>query len=112
MKIYVPNLTTNNCVVVYDKDTIRVYDNEPIANVSVNYVDYFVNSHYISKSGSIVYATDSFNESCISDDDLTTDFYYRNDLDSIMIIFFVIVLICVYFPFKIFSRAFGRWLKV
>lgn len=111
-KIYVPNLSSNNCVVVQDHDTIRVYDNEPISGIEVNYVDYYVNSHYLSKSGSIIYGDSSFLDSCISSDNLTTNFYYRNDMDSIMIIFVVLALICVYLPYKIYSRMFGRWLKV
>lgn len=108
--IYVPNLNQNNCVVVLDKDTIRVFDSQPQSNVLVNYTDYFVNSHYLSKSGSIVYS--DFLETCESSSNLTSDFYYRNDFDSILVIFFIITLLCIYFPYKIFSRAFGRWLKV
>lgn len=44
--------------------------------------------------------------------ELTNDVYYRKDLDSILIIFFIIVLIAFFFPYKIFARAFGRWLKI
>lgn len=108
--IYVPTLNNNNCVVIYDKDTIRVYDTQPQSNVLTNYTDYFINSHYLSKSGSEVFAT--FNDTCISSNNLTTDFYYRNDLFEILGCFIIIALFCFYLPYKIISRGFGRWLKV
>lgn len=112
MKIYVPSFTSNSCVVVLDKDTIRVYDNQPLDFQEVNYTDYYINSHYLSKSGSIVYGDSSFIDSCISNNDLTSDSFYRNDIDSILIIFFILTIFCIYFPYKIFSRAFGRWFKL
>lgn len=43
--------------------------------------------------------------------ELTNEVYYRKDLDSILIIFFITVLIVFFFPFKIFTRLFGRWFK-
>ena len=54
MKIYLPNtLTNSNCVVVRDKDTIRVYENTPQQNGQYyNYTDYYINSHYITNTGS------------------------------------------------------------
>ena len=110
--IYVPNYNSNNCVVIQDKDTIRVYESTPTDNVEVSFTDYFINSHYLSQSGSIIYGSNSFLDTCVDSQNISTDFYYRNDLDSILVIFFIITLVCFYFPFKVFSRAFGRWLKV
>lgn len=43
---------------------------------------------------------------------LTNNNFYHPKIDSILVIFFIITLVCIYFPYKIFSRAFGRWLKV
>lgn len=43
---------------------------------------------------------------------LTNNYLYHPKIDSILVMFFIITLVCIYFPYKIFSRAFGRWLKV
>lgn len=102
--IYVPQYENFSCVYLYDKDTIRVlnpYDN--------TYTDYFINSHYVSKTG---VNHDNLDIECINQNNLTTDFYYRNDLDSILVIFFIILIVCFYFPYRLFSRAFGRWFKL
>lgn len=52
------------------------------------------------------------NANCMDVYTLTTDVYYHPNFDSILVIFFIIVLIFIYFPYRIISRAFGRWLKV
>lgn len=107
-KIYVPELNNSYCVVVYNHNTLRVYNTTPEINQSTNYTDYFINSHYLSKTGSEVLTS---GVTCLSVADLTTDVYYRNDFDSILVIFFILLLICFYFPYRIISRFFGRWLK-
>lgn len=111
-KIYVPEINNGNCVTVLDHDTIRVFESTPQDNTEINFVDYYINSSYLSSTGSIVFAAGSVKPVCISSDNITTDFYYRNDLDKILVIFFIIAIICIYLPYKIFSRAFGRWLKL
>lgn len=103
MKIYVPEYNNSSCVYLYDKDTIRVLDTN-----TMNYIDYYINSHYLSKNGHL----DVFDETCLSQSNLTSDFYYRNDLFEILGCFIIIALFCFYFPYKIISRGFGRWLKL
>lgn len=44
--------------------------------------------------------------------ELTHDPFYRKDTSSIMIVFFILSIVCFYFPYRIFARAFGRWLKL
>lgn len=44
--------------------------------------------------------------------DITDNPFYYSKIDGVMIIFFVICIVCFWFPFKIFSRAFGRWFKI
>lgn len=44
--------------------------------------------------------------------ELTDNVFYHPQIDSILVIFFIIAIVCFYFPYKIFSRAFGRWLKI
>lgn len=107
-KIYVPELNSSNCVVVYNHNTLRVYNSVPELNQSVNYTDFYINSHYLSKTGSEILSS---NVSCLPSSDLTDSVYYRNDFDSILVIFFILLLICFYFPYRIISRIFGWWLK-
>ena len=108
-KVYLPTFTNNSCIVTLDKDTIRVYDSLPQFDSYANYTDYFVNSHYLSKSGQEFITTVPV---CENNNDFTTDVYYRFDFDNIMVIFFILLIICFWFPYKIISRLFGRWLKI
>lgn len=112
-KIYVPQYDySTNCAVIYDSNTIRVYNIPPIQNSDTSYIDYLFNSHYINKSGVEHFAVDSTLPSCIVDDDITTNVYYRNDLSDILVSFFILLIVCIYFPYRLISRMFGRWLKL
>lgn len=109
--IYLPNnVTNNNCAYVYDSETIRVYDEIPRYNVTINYTDYFINSHYITRSGSTSFG--SYNlptYSCINYSDFTTNAFYRNDLASILIIAFILIFMCYYFIRTLVRRLlYGR----
>lgn len=110
--IYVPTYDTNNCVVIKDAETIRVYDNRPQdANIDYTYTDYFYTSHYYSING-----IENFNDItslpiCISDDNISTDFYYRSDIADILIVFIIFVIIGILLPIKLFSRLFRRFLR-
>ena len=85
-KIYLPiELEENMCPYILDKDTIRVYDEEPTQNSTITYTDYFINSHYITKSGSEIFENDVL--TCLDKTQFTTAFYYRFDFHQIMIIF-------------------------
>lgn len=55
--------------------------------------------------------TNSLPSTCVNIE-MTQNVFYRNDIVDILICFFIISLVCFYFPFKIVSRAFGRWLKI
>lgn len=112
--IYVPydNINDYKCYTLYDKDTIRAYISTPQFNTSSNYTDYFINSHYVFREGVQTWGNYSTLPICLSTDNLTNEIYYRNDFSDILIIFVIIAIIGVYLPFKIFSRAFGRWFKI
>lgn len=111
MKIYVPSYNSSNCVVLQNNNTIRVYNTVPTQNSTVSYTDYYISSSYLSNIGTQTFNQYSTVPTCISSSNITTDFYYRLDLDKILVCFFIIVIICFYFPFRLFSRIFGRWLK-
>lgn len=110
--VYVPyeDIEDFSCYTVYDNYTIRAYEND-LQVGSNSYTDFYVNSHYLQKNGVENFTTVSEFPSCINVDNLTNDYWYRLDLAHILIIvsFF---LVFIYFTFKVFSRIFGRWLKV
>ena len=108
-KVYLPTFTSNNCIVIRDKDTIRVYDILPVYDSYSNYTDYYINSNYLSKTGQ-EFITEV--PVCENNNNFTTDYYYRNDLDKILIIFLIIGIVTIVIPLKIVTRAFGRWLKL
>ena len=109
----IENVNDFACYSVLDKDTIRAYRSQPQIDSSSEYVDFYINSHYLQKTG-----TQSWGEwsnslpICLSKSSITTDFYYRNDIDSILIIFSILFIFIIVLPYKIMSRAFGRWLKI
>ena len=49
--IYVPNYTSNNCVVVRNEQVIRKYETTPTYNSNINYVDYYIHSDYMESTG-------------------------------------------------------------
>ena len=109
--MYVPSYSNNNCVVLQNSSTIRVYDHVPTQNSTVSYIDYYINSSYLSNIGSQTFNNYSTIPSCLSSSDITTSVYYRLDFDKILVITFILLIICLYFPYRIISRMFGRWLK-
>lgn len=111
-KIYVPSFTDESCVHILDKDTIRVYDEVPQNDYIVTYTDYFINSHYISTSSLQTFNSTDIIPTCENINDITSDFYYRNDLCDILVSFLIISIVALYLPYKMFSRAFGRWFKL
>lgn len=109
MTIYLPS-TDYACYVVHDSNTIRAYERMPSANSNVNYTDYYINSHYIFKNGTQQFTQYSTLPTCMGAT-ITDNVFYRNDMPQILTMFFILLLVCFYFPYRILSRTFGRWLK-
>lgn len=113
MRIYVPNDTTyNKCYVLQNENVIRGYDRIPSNNTNYNYRDYYIHSDYIYKDGSGNWSQYTTLPTCLPNSDITNDFYYRVDFDKILVIFFILLIFCFYFPYRLVSRIFGRWLKL
>lgn len=107
--IFVPETTTyNKCYVVQSEGVIRGYDTIPRNNTSYNYRDYYINSSYIFRDGSGTWSQYTTLPTCLSDSDITNDFYYRQDFPSILTMFLIINIFGVYLPIKIFSKLFKR----
>lgn len=102
--IYVPDLSYN-CYIVYDKDTIRAYKNQPRLIGSNDYVDYYVNSHYLSSEGTENLLT---LPTCMNSSSLTNEVYYRNDFTSIVLMFVLLAFICFYCPTKLILMLFKK----
>lgn len=110
-EVYVPSFTSGNCAYISSSDVLRVYDSVPQSGRTITYKDYYLKSHYIYNTGSTTFSQYSTLPTCISSERITTNVFYRNDLMDILIVFFIILLICFYFPYRIISRIFGGWLK-
>lgn len=110
--IYLPVENVNDfaCYSVYNNDTIRAYYTMPQVNSSSNYKDFYINSHYLEKEGTQNF--NSYNQylpSCISKENITNNYYYRNDFASSLFIFTIFAIFGILIPIKIFVRLFRRF---
>lgn len=110
--IYLPvdNVDDFACYSVLDKDTIRAYRTQPQIDSSSQYVDFFINSHYLEKTGTQTWGQWSSNlPICASKDSFTNIYYYRNDFASSLFIFLVFAIFGILIPIKVFLRLFRRF---
>lgn len=91
--IYVPDLGTYQCYEVLNKDTIRAYKENPNTSLSnsIEYRDYFINSHYIFTDNTLIKEESTIQVNCISTNDLTDAYIYRNDIAHILIITLILI---------------------
>lgn len=108
--IYLPidDFSSYSCYYVYDKDTIRAYKTTPQNNSSSDYDDYYINSHYLIKSGTQTFGQFSTLPTCMNSTSLTNEIYYRNDMPSILLMFLIICIFAFYIPFNIVKRFFKK----
>lgn len=106
-KIYLPvEVSSTNCAYVYDKDTIRVYEEVPRLNATINYTDYFINSDYISRTGSTTFGNwqTGISYDCLSPSDFTTSAFYRTDIAKSFIVATCLIGMCWLFISKLIRR--------
>lgn len=106
--IYVPDLDGYECFVVQNENTIRAYEEYPQNNKTINYRDYYTDSSYMYKDGQQTFSQYTTLPICLTRDVLTDKVEYRNDFDSILIIFFIMCIFGFYIPIKLFMRLFRR----
>lgn len=106
--IYVPDLDNYKCFVVRSEEVIRAYEEIPRNNTEVVYRDYYYNSNYLYNDGIQSFSQYASLPVCLDSNIVTSDIYYRNDFDRILIIFIIIAIVCIYLPLKIFKRFFRR----
>lgn len=104
-KIYLPSDLVNKDCKVVNENYVRVYLN----NTYTSWTDVYFKSGYYLKSGQTNYSN---NVSCDTLNTYTDNIYYRYDLYNTLIIFLVLSIFCFWLPYKILSRAFGRWLRI
>lgn len=107
--IYVPEKESYECYVVQSEGVIRAYEKTPQNNLTTNYRDYYIKSNYIYKDGTTTFSSYSTLPICLSSDVVTSEVYYRNDLDSILIIFLIMSIFIFYIPIRVFMRLFRRF---
>ena len=107
--IYVPD-SNYACYVVQSEGVIRAYEQTPQNNSSIDYRDYYIWSNYIYKDGSQSCSQYTTLPICLDSSVITDNYHYRNDFDSILIIFFIMSIFCFYIPIRVFSRLFRRFL--
>lgn len=109
---YLPSGSYNNssCITLDNLSSgyIRVYEQTPTSNSNINYVDYFVNYNYLSRSGTQSFGNWTTNVNCVDKTQFTDDFYYRIDFTNILIMFTIMVFFIIFIPFKIFTKLFKR----
>lgn len=118
-KIYIPveNVSDYKCYELINQDTIRVYLDTPVYNQNIRHKDIYINSHYLESNVSTTwywYNNESSKSNlpvCINTDNITNKVEYSNDFCDSLIITFILLIICFYFPYKfIIKKLFGRWL--
>ena len=110
-KIYLPvSISSNNCVVVQDSNTIRVYDDRPNHSGTFSYRDYYPHLDYLYKEGSSTYGNMQTNyPQCVTGVDFTTSYWYDLRLvDSVTTFGFIFIIFC--FLIKFLGTAFFRGL--
>lgn len=107
--IYVPN-SNYACYVVQSEGVIRAYEQTPHNNSTIDYRDYYIRSNYIYKDGIQSFSQYATLPICLDSSVITDNYHYRNDFDSILIIFFIMSIFCFYIPIRVFSRLFRRFL--
>lgn len=108
--IYIPDKQDYKCFVVQNENVIRAYKEIPTTNSTIFYRDYYVNSNYIYKDSSQTFSQYATIPICIDDENISTEIFYRNDFDKILIIIFILSIFWFYIPIKIYCRLFRRFL--
>ena len=111
--IYLPidNISQFSCYSVRDKDTVRAYYSKPSINSNSNYVDFYINSHYLQKTGNETWGQWTSNlPVCLPNSSITNKIEYRTDYLESMLLFIILLFILFWLPLKLtFFRLFRRF---
>ena len=107
--IYVPEKENYKCYVVRSEEVIRAYEQVPSNNSTISYRDYYYNSNYLYNDGEQSFSQYTTLPVCLSMSNISSDVYYRNDFDQILVIFLIMCIFCFLIPLKVFLRLFRRF---
>lgn len=93
-KIYVPDLTDGNCVVIRSADVIRVYDSRPTLNSEVHYRDYYPGLNYNYNEGIQTFGT--YSTSLPVCREATSDVKYNSSFP----LFTILTVVCLFLAVK------------
>lgn len=102
--IYVPELESDNCVVIRSADVIRVYDYTPTLNSEVHYKDYYPSLDYNYNEGYQTFG--NYSNSLPICKEATSDVEYSPSYQSTLLIVLVLVVGGVAFLYKILDDIF------
>lgn len=108
--IYLPeSISSNQCAYVYDKDTIRVYESMPRYNSTISYTDFFINSNYLTRTGSTTFSQYSTLPNCRDFEDFTTNVGYSNYFDKVLVMSLILIGVVWFFCKTLIRRfLYGR----
>ena len=109
--IYVPDKENYKCFVVRSEEVIRAYEEIPANNREVNYRDYYYNSNYLYNDGVQSFSQYTTLPVCLDNNIITDNVYYRNDFDSILIIFIIIIGLIWFLISKLVKTFFSGFKK-
>ena len=109
--IYVPDKENYKCFVVRSEEVIRAYEEIPANNREVNYRDYYYNSNYLYNDGVQSFSQYTTLPVCLDNNIITDNVYYRNDFDSILIIFIIMVGLIWFLISKLVKTFFSGFKK-
>ena len=107
--IYVPEKENYKCYVVRSEEVIRAYEQVPSNNSTISYRDYYYNSNYLYNDGEQTFSQYTTLPVCLSMSNISSDVYYRNDFDQILVIFLIMCIFCFYIPLKVILRFIRRF---
>lgn len=111
--VYLPidNLSDFACYSVRDKDTIRAYYTKPSVNSNSDYVDFYINSHYLEKTGNESWGQwSTYLPVCLPTNSITNSIEYRVDFFESICLFLILIFLLFWLPLKLtFFRLFRRF---
>lgn len=114
MSTYMPSDLINSNYTYYLNNNYYVVrtNNNCYNNYNTQYCDCVDVFPMLDYSRSNAYSCSTSYSHTINYDSFTSDYWYRLDIDKILVIFIILAIVIIIVPYKIISRWFGRWLKV
>lgn len=109
--IYLPieDFNEHSCYSFISSDIIRAYKDIPTTNSTIDFTDFYINSHYLINYGTESFSQDSILPTCIEKERLTNAYSYRNDFADIMLIVMCFSFIVGFIIHKLVKQLFKRW---